>query len=600
MKGKISSRLRIVIIILIVSISLAAISFNSIANMKNSCRKITVMYKMKYLTHTPIRINSDSDFTSQNGVIGGNGTADNPYIIEGWEIDAHGEGSAIYIGNTTKYFIIRNCKLYNASYLSSPYFDGDGIMLYKVANGKIVNCEIFDNEHNGIYLYISTHNNIISNNNITNNSNHGIYLSSAYRNTIINNNIFNNDDGIYLLNGQHNKITSNNITNNSNNGIFLRKSNSNTISYNNIAYNSNGTYFGYSTYSNIVVNNNITNNNNGIYLARYSADTTIKDNYFANNKYGIHLYYSYNNIINNNSVFNTSAYCIWLWHTDSNTVTNNHITNNNDNGIYLAYSDNNTISGNYIFNNDGDGIYVWASRDNIITNNYIVHNNDYGIYICSIESTNNQIYNNTLIYNHGSDNFFNSSHVQAYDSGNNNKWNTSSGYGNYWHDWANNNDTNDQNGDGIVDWPYSIEGLSCAKDRYPLKNRSFAVTPLPPTNLTANVGNGYVNLTWNAPIDNGGTDIIEYKIYRNETLIATVSALHLWYNDTTVVIGQKYVYYVTAVNSIGESDRSNGVQVTIGSVYEIQAFALISGIINAVLMFRFRKLYNIIFSTASR
>jgi hypothetical protein len=133
--------------------------------------------------------------------------------------------------------------------------------------------------------------------------------------------------------------------------------------------------------------------------------------------------------------------------------------------------------------------------------------------------------------------------------------------GNYWYDWANNNDTNDQNHDGIVDWPYMIDG-GLAKDNFPLKNATSVIAPLPPRNLQAEEGNGYVNLTWEEPLDNGTSDMTEYRIYRNGTLIATVPATQLWYNDTDVANGVTYTYYVTAVNSAGESDKSNEVQAT--------------------------------------
>ncbi len=72
---------------------------------------------------------------------------------------------------------------------------------------------------------------------------------------------------------------------------------------------------------------------------------------------------------------------------------------------------------------------------------------------------------------------YNSWFVQAYDNGTDNHWNSTSGVGNYWHDWANNNDTNDQNGDGIVDWPYPIAGSAGAKDYYPLKTPSGGTIP---------------------------------------------------------------------------------------------------------------------------
>ena len=82
------------------------------------------------------------------------------------------------------------------------------------------------------------------------------------------------------------------------------------------------------------------------------------------------------------------------------------------------------------------------------------------------------------------------------------------------------------------------------------------------TNLHANVGDGHVNLTWNAPENDGGLTITEYRVYRNGTKIATVPANQLWYNDTNVDNGQTYTYYVTAVNAAGESPKSDEVQAT--------------------------------------
>ena len=43
-----------------------------------------------YTPHDVIRINGDSDFNSSHGVVSGSGTQDDPYIISGWDIDAHG------------------------------------------------------------------------------------------------------------------------------------------------------------------------------------------------------------------------------------------------------------------------------------------------------------------------------------------------------------------------------------------------------------------------------------------------------------------------------------------------------------------------------
>ncbi len=93
----------------------------------------------------------------------------------------------------------------------------------------------------------------------------------------------------------------------------------------------------------------------------------------------------------------------------------------------------------------------------------------------------------------------------------------------------------------------------------------FVFPPLSPLNLNATAGNGYVYLTWSSPLDDGGSAIIEYKIYRNGALISIVSSNQLWYNDTNVENGVNYTYYVTAVNAVGESTPSNTVAVRLTS-----------------------------------
>ncbi|MBU3902481.1 MAG: right-handed parallel beta-helix repeat-containing protein, partial [Candidatus Thermoplasmatota archaeon] len=60
--------------------------------------------------HEPIHIYGNDDFTEENGVVNGSGTESDPYIIEGWDIDAsQGSNAGIEIRNTNVYFIIRNC-----------------------------------------------------------------------------------------------------------------------------------------------------------------------------------------------------------------------------------------------------------------------------------------------------------------------------------------------------------------------------------------------------------------------------------------------------------------------------------------------------------
>ncbi len=60
-----------------------------------------------YITHSPITITSNADFVSQG--FSGNGTAEDPYVIEGYNITTTGD--CISIQDTDVYFIIRDCLL---------------------------------------------------------------------------------------------------------------------------------------------------------------------------------------------------------------------------------------------------------------------------------------------------------------------------------------------------------------------------------------------------------------------------------------------------------------------------------------------------------
>jgi beta propeller repeat protein/parallel beta-helix repeat protein len=85
----------------------------------------------------------------------GNGTAENPYIIEDYDINGEGYGYCIYIGNTTNYFILKDCSLHSASGHSNiPFYKDSGLMLHDVKNATIINNTVSDNNY-GIYIYSS-------------------------------------------------------------------------------------------------------------------------------------------------------------------------------------------------------------------------------------------------------------------------------------------------------------------------------------------------------------------------------------------------------------------------------------------------------------
>ena len=93
----------------------------------------------------PIFINGNGNFTSANGVSGGNGTASNPYLIMNLIINAS-SATGIEIENTNAFVVIQNCSITNGS---SNFI---GISLSNVQNAVIMNNTVNSNNY-GIYLY---------------------------------------------------------------------------------------------------------------------------------------------------------------------------------------------------------------------------------------------------------------------------------------------------------------------------------------------------------------------------------------------------------------------------------------------------------------
>jgi chitodextrinase len=86
--------------------------------------------------------------------------------------------------------------------------------------------------------------------------------------------------------------------------------------------------------------------------------------------------------------------------------------------------------------------------------------------------------------------------------------------------------------------------------------------PTTPTGLQAsNVNASSARLTWQASTDSGGSGLAGYRVFRDATLIATVSGTS--YIDTTLAPGKRYRFAVAAVDGAGnQSGVSGHTQVT--------------------------------------
>ena len=230
-------------------------------------------------SHDPIHIAGNDNFTSANGVVGGLGTADDPYIIEGWNINAS-NADGIEISNTNAHFIIRNCYVHEGR-VNKKY----GIYLEKVINGIVSNNTV-ENDFYGIHLEYSA-NNLVTNN-IAENNLLGIGLvSNSDNNLLSNNTVKNGSPGFYIMGSDNNLVTNNTCSGNGD-SIWLNGSNHNLVTNNLVDNSISGILLSLSS-NNLVDNNTVKNNDNGISL-EFGANNIISNNTCENNIwYGIYL-----------------------------------------------------------------------------------------------------------------------------------------------------------------------------------------------------------------------------------------------------------------------------------------------------------------------
>lgn len=123
--------------------------------------------------------------------------------------------------------------------------------------------------------------------------------------------------------------------------------------------------------------------------------------------------------------------------------------------------------------------------------------------------------------------------------------------------------------DIVVDWVLVRKYASREPTVEVGEETPIITAPSEPQNLKATAGDRNVTLRWDAPCDNGGAAIKNYRIYRTterngERL--TIDSNETYKNDNNnVKNGQTYCYRVSAVNSAGEGLKSNEICVTLNA-----------------------------------
>lgn len=244
--------------------------------------------KGDYISHEPIDIYGDADFVDRATIEGwsGDGTSGNPYIIEGYEIDATGALGMVLWGISV-HFIIKNIQIINTDDTS------EGIFFWNVTNGIIEGC-ILDGKMS-------------------------ISLSSSRGITLLNNTL--KDGAIVVYGSQSDHFNTYNIDS------------SNTINGKPVYY--------WSNRSEEVIPSGA-----GQVILANCSKITIENQDFDQFSSSIQIYYSSNNTIRNN----TGDIFIYLLNSHDNTIINNNISPDMGSGITLYNSNRNNISGNQISN----------------------------------------------------------------------------------------------------------------------------------------------------------------------------------------------------------------------------------------------------------
>ena len=367
-----------------------------------------------------------------SGVVSGNGTKNDPYIIENWNIlNLKGASrisnpditSAIYIENTDAYFVINNCNFQDVPLANSGNLlylldvNNYGLYLLNVTNGNVKNI-ISNDQSYGIKIISSSHITLL-NNTVDSNSWWGIYLYHSSNITLINNTASSNGRvGIYLDNASNNTLI-NNTANSEGSGIYLYdKSSNNTLFKNTATSNSYGIVIHLSSNNNLS-NNAASSNWGGIILDSSSNNTLYNNTANLNSMYGIRIISSLNNNLTNNTA-NLTQYGlgISIYYSQNNTLKDNTMVNNNyynfdvfGNEICHYHQDidaSNTVDGKPIFywvnknngeitNLDAASFVGLVSCENITVKNLDLNNNGFGILL--VDTKNNNIINNTLTSN---------------------------------------------------------------------------------------------------------------------------------------------------------------------------------------------------------
>lgn len=416
-------------------------------------------YLIDYVSHDPINIISNADFAAQKEIEGwaGNGTVDDPYIIEGYNITYNGYN--IRISNVTAHFIIRSCYLASIGTTKNDPYD-DGVNFYNVTSGTVMNNIMFNNTDGGIYLGDS-------------------------KGTIANNIMIDNRHSIILANSSA-SVTRNEVTGSNNVSIYVLDSFNSVISRNYAS-----AIYGESILLDNATGCTVTDNDFEIHSAtfRSSRNCTISKNRCREGS-GILIDSSSDIVVFLNSIVQPAGTGIEVYRSNITTVSYNTINGADGDGILVHESEICRYYGNRVWGGL-DGISIIEVTNSNFTFNHIQSQQYYGIDITT--GSENILYGNLLTMD---------GYGPAIDWGVYNQWDDGAFMGNFW--------------EGIEEGSLEIYGTANSVDRFAraISDEDFYYPHIRPEPIVHKLGGIGASLTWIVYCEP-----FDYEIYVNDTPI---------------------------------------------------------------------------------
>lgn len=359
-----------------------------------------------------------------SGVIAGTGTAEDPYLIEGWCISPtvawsthYEQGAGIRLQDTTAHAVLRGNRVDGAVSLA------DGVLVHGASNVTVSNNTITANTWHAVDLD-GSRGVTITNNTMTGNG-AAVFLRGSGGATIAHNTIHDNwGTAVWLIDSERATIIGNTMTGNGHgharyfyngqwNGVTLTRSPGATIAHNVIA-------------------------DNEVYalLLHRSGGATLAHNTFAGNGHGV-LVHTSSGVALSGNVFEGGGVILWggeLGHyrldvDEPNTVNGaplryvadksgvevpapagqiivvnatqvtvkGHAMTDASAGVQVAFSKNVSIADNTLTDHDDTGVGVHFSDGTTVTSNVVTGNGHAGVVL--FESTRSVVQDNTVAQN---------------------------------------------------------------------------------------------------------------------------------------------------------------------------------------------------------